>query len=95
MAPREIKPSAYARGYTKLWTKRATWFRRQYPLCGMRPNQAPPVMSRCHDEGRTIPATCTDHVVPHRGDQALFWDQLANWQSLCDTCHRQKTQAGL
>jgi 5-methylcytosine-specific restriction enzyme A len=27
-----------------------------------------------------------DHVVPHRGDEALFWDH-ANLQCLCKTCH--------
>lgn len=27
-----------------------------------------------------------DHVIPHRGDQALFWDR-SNWQSLCHDHH--------
>lgn len=27
-----------------------------------------------------------DHVVPHRGDHALFWD-AANWQTLCPDHH--------
>lgn len=27
-----------------------------------------------------------DHVVPHRGDEALFWDR-ANLQCLCKACH--------
>jgi 5-methylcytosine-specific restriction protein A len=35
-------------------------------------------------------ATELDHVIPHRGDRALFWDE-GNWQGLCDTCHGRKT----
>jgi 5-methylcytosine-specific restriction endonuclease McrA len=31
-------------------------------------------------------AKVVDHIVPHEGDEALFWDQ-ANWQPLCKTCH--------
>lgn len=27
-----------------------------------------------------------DHVVPHRGDESLFWDR-ANLQCLCQWCH--------
>jgi len=58
-------------------------------------------MSQCYElrlatnnqQGDT-PATQTDHVVPHRGDRALFWN-VANWQSLCHTCGARKTQAGL
>jgi 5-methylcytosine-specific restriction endonuclease McrA len=36
--------------------------------------------------------TC-DHVEPHRGDEALFWDE-ANLQTLCTSpCHNQHKQA--
>jgi 5-methylcytosine-specific restriction protein A len=42
-----------------------------------------------------VVATQTDHVRPHRGDRALFWDREGNWQSLCRTCGARKTQAGL
>jgi 5-methylcytosine-specific restriction protein A len=31
-----------------------------------------------------------DHIIPHRGDQALFWDE-ENWQPLCLVCHNAKT----
>jgi 5-methylcytosine-specific restriction protein A len=51
-------------------------------------------MSTCHEERRVTVATLVDHVVPHRGDPALFWD-VENWQSLCATCHARKTAAGL
>ena len=34
--------------------------------------------------------TVVDHIVPHRGDQQLFWNQ-SNWQALCKPCHDHKT----
>jgi 5-methylcytosine-specific restriction protein A len=52
-------------------------------------------MSRCHDEGRVVPVFQVDHVVPHKGDPDLFWDELNNWQSLCAACGARKTAAGL
>jgi 5-methylcytosine-specific restriction protein A len=40
----------------------------------------------CKAEGRTVPARVVDHVKPHRGDRALFWDER-NWQPLCKRHH--------
>jgi 5-methylcytosine-specific restriction protein A len=37
------------------------------------------------------PATVVDHIIPHRGNEELFWDK-ENWQSLCDGCHNRKTR---
>lgn len=37
-------------------------------------------------------ATDLDHVVPHKGDTRLFWDE-GNWQALCASCHSVKTAA--
>lgn len=44
----------------------------------------------CATWGCTQPATELDHIRPHRGDLALFWD-VSNWQGLCHTCHSRKT----
>jgi 5-methylcytosine-specific restriction protein A len=44
----------------------------------------------CKAAGRLEPATVVDHVVPHRGDERLFWDK-GNWQGLCKRCHDAKT----
>ena len=38
-------------------------------------------------------ATVVDHIAPHRGDKAKFWDKR-NWQALCATCHNRKTGHG-
>lgn len=45
----------------------------------------------CASQGRTTPATVTDHIQPVRlgGD---FWNS-ANHQSLCNQCHQRKSQS--
>jgi len=44
--------------------------------------------SICAECGR--PATVVDHIVPHRGDAALLWDE-GNYQPMCSSCHSRKT----
>jgi len=70
------RPSARARGYTHRWDKARATYLRSHPLCVM-----------CEREGRVTAATVVDHIVPHRGDQRLFWDVENNWQSLCKSHH--------
>ncbi|WP_257265398.1 HNH endonuclease [Endozoicomonas sp. ONNA2] len=68
------------RGYGHHWVKlRSQVMRRDGWLCQM-----------CRQAGRFTKATCVDHIRPKSqgGD-----DALSNLQSLCDTCHRLKTQA--
>lgn len=67
------------RGYSNVWLKSAKVFLAQHSLC-----------AECLKQGRTTPATEVDHIVPHKGDQKLFWD-VNNWQSLCHECHSRKT----
>ena len=47
---------------------------------------------QCRGNGKTDPegAIC-DHVKPHRGDEALFFD-LGNLQTLCKRCHDRHKQ---
>lgn len=47
----------------------------QYPLCKL-----------CGDLGIVTAATVVDHIIPHRGSKALFFDST-NLQSLCEHCH--------
>jgi 5-methylcytosine-specific restriction protein A len=46
-----------------------------FPLCAM-----------CMNEGRVEAAAVVDHIRPHGGNEALFWD-AGNLQSLCKRHH--------
>lgn len=76
---RHDRVSSGKRGYNSRWQKARARFLRKHPLC-----------ERCREQGRLTKATVVDHVVPHRGDPALFWDE-SNWQALCKSCHDHKT----
>lgn len=47
---------------------------------------AEPLCRMCARLGRVTAATVADHVTPHKGDEALFFDRT-NLQSLCKPCH--------
>jgi 5-methylcytosine-specific restriction enzyme A len=81
-AKRELdrqRPSATRRGYGPHWRRARAAYLARHPLC-----------VRCHAKGCVEPSTTVDHVVPHRGDPVLFWDER-NWQGLCKRCHDAKT----
>lgn len=67
--------------YGHRWRQRRAQFLRLHPLCVI-----------CERHGRLSAARVVDHVIPHRGDEQLFWDE-SNWQSLCKTCHDAIKQA--
>jgi 5-methylcytosine-specific restriction protein A len=70
---REAKP--WRRWYsTERWRNLRLMQLRSNPLCRL-----------CKEQGRDTEATVADHLVPHRGDPALFWH--GTLQSLCDPCH--------
>lgn len=73
------RASASARGYNHRWAKYSRAWLARNPLC-----------EYCKANGVTTPATVTDHIIPHKGDQRLFWDPT-NHQSLCKSCHDHKT----
>ena len=75
----EIIRSAASRGYGRAWQKASKQYLAAHPLC-----------VRCMAEGKYKKATVVDHIVPHRGDETLFWDR-DNWQALCKSCHDHKT----
>lgn len=66
----KVRPSSSARGYTGAWDLARAAFLRKHKFC-----------RRCGQ-----PAEVVDHIRPHRGDKALFWDR-DNWQPLCTACH--------
>lgn len=68
------------RGYGYKWQKAREQFLRENPLCVV-----------CTAQGIVTVATVVDHIIPHRGDQSLFW-RRSNWQSLCSTHHSRDKQ---
>jgi 5-methylcytosine-specific restriction protein A len=71
--------SAAARGYDSKWRRTRQGFLRKHPLCAEHERQ-----------GEVVSAVVVDHIRPHKGDRALFWDRY-NWQPLCKACHDRKT----
>lgn len=49
-----------------------------------------PFCRECAARGVRTRATVVDHIVPHRGEWAMFTDR-GNLQSLCKICHDRKT----
>ncbi|WP_253281401.1 HNH endonuclease signature motif containing protein [Cupriavidus sp. HPC(L)] len=46
----------------------------------------------CAARGLIVPyGNVVDHIKPHRGDQALFWDR-SNWQTCCAMHHSRDKQ---
>lgn len=65
--------------YNKRWEKFSKAYLQAHPLC-----------VECMKQGKYTKATVVDHIIPHRGNQKLFWDQ-SNMQPLCKRCHDRKT----
>lgn len=55
------------RGYGAKWRFMRMLFLKKHPLC-----------MDCLKRERLTPVTIVDHIVPHRGDERLFWDE-GNW----------------
>jgi 5-methylcytosine-specific restriction endonuclease McrA len=91
--PTDQRAGARQRGYTHRWDKARAAFLAEPG------NQ---FCVRCQQRGLFNPGTMhmdgsieanprriglvVDHIVPHRGDQRLFWDR-SNWQPLCHDDH--------
>jgi 5-methylcytosine-specific restriction protein A len=69
------------RGYNWRWRKASERYRREHPLC---------MCDECAALGRVRASQVVDHIVPHKGDPALFWDET-NWQAMSKVCHDRKT----
>ena len=72
---RSGKESSAARGYGHRWRCYRANYLVKHPLCVM-----------CLANGIPTSASVVDHKQPHKGDEALFWDEN-NHQALCKTCH--------
>lgn len=67
------------RGYSNRWARYSKQRLQQHPWC-----------AECEREGVVMPGAVTDHIVPPKGDEALFWDE-SNHQTLCKRHHDSKT----
>ena len=57
------------------WRRTSRNYLLKHPICAM-----------CGNEAEVV-----DHIIPHRNDADLFWDE-GNWQPLCKKCHDKKTR---
>ena len=76
------RPSAAKRGYGSRWQRLSKACLRRHNLC-----------VRCKAQGRFTAATVVDHIIPHRGDPHLMWDE-SNWQALCKVLPRPQDMDG-
>ena len=63
------------------WKKARERFLVKHPICECKD---------CTTAERVQVATVVDHVKPHRGDPALFWD-ATNWMAMNVSCHNRKS----
>ena len=63
------------------WIKARAHFLRHHPLCAF-----------CQEEGIAKGADVVDHIVSHKGNLNLFWDEK-NWQPLCFHHHNSTKQS--
>ncbi|MFA5130466.1 MAG: HNH endonuclease [Patescibacteria group bacterium] len=71
--------NAAQRGYTWAWHKARTRYLQEHPICVI-----------CEQSKHIEPATEVDHIIPHKQDEQLFWNE-DNWQALCSKCHKTKS----
>ena len=74
-----FKGTSSERGYGSKWRALRNRYIAQHPYC-----------VECMKKGIFTMATDVDHIVPHRGDPSLLFDEN-NLQSLCKSCHSRKT----
>ncbi len=77
---RHVRPTAHKRGYNHAWRKASKEYLALYPHCVM-----------CAASGINNLASVVDHIIPHKGDDVLFWSR-SNWQSLCHPHHNSTKQ---
>jgi 5-methylcytosine-specific restriction enzyme A len=74
------RSAAKSKLYNSTWRRLAAAFRLRNPFC-----------AACSREGVLEMSEVVDHIVPHKGDLKLFWDQENNWMALCKRHHDSKT----
>ena len=80
---KDSRPSSTERGYDNRWRRYSALYLTQHQACRDPFKRHPTQVRR---------AVHLDHIIPHGGDQQLFWDER-NHQGLCHSCHAYKTAA--
>jgi len=75
----ERRGTGTQRGYGVRWQAARRAYLSDHPWCAI-----------CLEHNKRNLAFVVDHIKPHKGDMALFWD-TDNWQALCKECHDVKT----
>lgn len=82
--PRRLEQRRFQTGQTAYnsarWIRERDAFIADHPFC----------VNAGKDVRCTLVTEVVDHIVPHRGDEALFWDPQ-NRQPMCRVCHARKT----
>lgn len=60
------------------WKQESKIFLQRHPYC-----------EYCAEKGRQTLADVVDHVLAHKGNPNLFWDQ-SNWKASCRSCNSSK-----
>lgn len=94
MKPNQFRPLGWKEYDTR--SKEATGYRRFYKTYKWQKARAAflnvnSTCVMCAAEGKIRLADVVDHIVPHRGDEFLFWD-TSNWQALCKQHHDRDKQ---
>ena len=81
--------SASQRGYDYQWSMFSKRWLERHPICGERADgKLYPEFSRCVQQGLSVAATCTDHIVSMRNGGAKYDE--TNLGSLCTSCNSRK-----
>ena len=73
--------SVRSRGCSRTWDKATKQHLAAHPICAY-----------CALDGIATAASLVDHLFPHHGDQAVFW-QREPWISSCADCHNGMKQS--
>ncbi len=69
------REGARSRGYDGRWDKAISTYKQRHPYC-----------LGCAAVGLRTKTDVVDHVIPHKGNQSVFWDTAA-WQPACRHHH--------
>lgn len=77
--PIQSKSIDHDRTYGRRWKAARKAYLAKHPLC-----------VECAKQGLTVAAEDIDHIIPHKGNYRLMWDET-NYQALCHSHHSSKT----